>query len=543
MSYDKGKTIREYMQGGYAQSMGYSNGGYIPGVSSSLFRAGITRDVGQAQSEQREQMKALAEQEKKRGWMSKLGSIGGTLAGGALAAALAPITGGASLAAGAALAKGLGSAGGSFLGEKLAEGTTDTSGVGKKSSTGLLGSGFKELGDMKSQYSKGVLGRSLATGVQTGLMAGGSDYLKAHGKGMMGKGLSKLGIDPNKIMGGAPPVAPELLDASQYTDQIMANVPTPTPTLGTIGGAGGASSAFNLGENISNIGRGLGLERFKGYPDISSYGSYTPINQQQLSSSFIGPPQMFNQGGSILPKGIAPGGERSYRRGAGLDYLDQVMNQRAEGNALRDAFKMADENKDIILGQARQRIADEDARDMQTASILRDLGEVNRAEQDIAMAQEGSANLAQRAQSGQGMEYTNQIRDLLGTMQEGTERDLSFDSMNKIYPEGMESARTDRFGGQTFSAPEIVGVGMEEEGDDALLSSLLGRTLGADAGGLTSGNIGNILEELAMANQANRNRSSDILNPKRPGIEFSYKRRGYAGGGLINMLPFNRRVM
>ena len=531
MSYDKGKTIKEYMGGGYAQPMKYQTGGYIPGISRALYGAGLNRRVGIAQDEQREQAKALEKQEKRRGLFGKLGSIGGTLVGGALATALAPVTGGASLAAGAAIAKGLGSAGGSFLGEKLAEGTTDTSGVGRQSSTGLLDSGFEELGDIKREASKGMLGRSAATGLKTGLMAGGADYLQAHGTGMMGKGLSKLGIDPNKIMGGAPPVTPELLDASQYTDQIMANVPTPSPTLGTIGGAGGASSAFNLGEGISNIGRGLEQFSEPVYPDISSYGSYTPINPELLSG-FVGPRlpmkqggkvNYYNEGGNVLPQGLTAGGNRSYRRGAGIDYLDQVMNQRSEGNALRDAFKYADENKDIILGQARQRIADEDARNMQTASILRDLGEVNRAEQDIAMAQEGSANLAQRAQAGQGMELTNQMTDLLSIMQDGTERDLSMGV-------GGESAFTQ-------------GVGMEEEGDNDLLNSLLGKTLGADAGGLTSNNMYNILKDLSIGQQSQINKKSDMFNPKSLGVDISYKRRGYAGGGLINMLPFNRRIM
>ncbi len=178
MSYDKGKTIREYMGGGYMKPMQYQTGGYIPGISRQLFGMNLARDIAKAQQEQASQARKIAKQEKRRGLFSKLGSIGGTIAGGALAAALAPVTGGASLAAGAALAKGLGSAGGSFLGEKVAEGTVDTRGVGRRSSTGLLGSGFDRLKDINEEASEGALGRSLATGVQTGLMAGGADFLK-----------------------------------------------------------------------------------------------------------------------------------------------------------------------------------------------------------------------------------------------------------------------------------------------------------------------------------------------------------------------------
>ena len=87
------------------------------------------------------------------------------------------------------------------------------------------------------------------------------------------------------------------------------------------------------------------------------------------------------------------------------------------------------------------------------------------------------------------------------------------------------------------------GVGMEEEGDNDLLNSLLGRTLGADAGGITSNNMYNILKDLSIGQQAQINKKSDMFNPKSLGVDISYKRRGYAGGGLINMLPFNRRIM
>ena len=521
MSYDKGKTIKEYMQGGYAQPMKYANGGYIPGVSNALYRTGLSRRVGIAQDEQREQAKALAKHGRFRNNVLGAFKKAGTMA----SLALAPVTGGGSFAI-----KGGIDALTNLAGEKTAElfGSKEYKKVGEESSTGLLDTGFKTLGDIRKEFQTGSVGRALASGFDTALKAGGGDYMKAHGLSMFGKGLSKLGIDPNKIMGGAPPVTPELLDASPYTDRLMANVPTPPPTLGTIGGAGGASSAFNLGEGISNIGRGLGLEQFSEpvYPDISSYGSYNPINPELLSS-FVGPPRQMNQGGSVLPKGLTAGGNRSYRRGAGIDYLDQVMNQRSEGNALRDAFKKADENKDMILGQARQRIADEDALNMEIASSLEKLGEINRADK-----------WAKKAQAGEGMYTTNEITDLLGTMQDGIERDLSMDI-------GGESARTDRFGGQTFSVPEV---GMQEEGDDEALKSfdewsLLGRTLGPNAGGITSNNMYNILKDLAIGQQAQINKKSDIFNPKSLGVDISYKRRGYAGGGLINMLPFNRRIM
>jgi len=464
MSYDKGKTIREYMGGGYMKPMQYQTGGSIsPSIQNQLFDLRLARDVATAQQEQIEQAKDLEKQEKRRGLFGTLGSIGGTALGALAATALAGATGGLSLLAMPAVAKGLGSAAGSFAGEKLAEGITDTSGVGKRSSTGLLGSGFDRLKDINEEASEGALGRSLATGLKTGLMAGGSDALRSFAGKNLGLGgvlNESAGIGENQIVDASGNIVSiptaDIAGAAGYTDQIMANTP--------------------INMNLSDIGGTDVLATDM----IDEYGYIRSMNK----------------GGKVY----------KYQQGG-----------------LMKAFEEADKNRDNILLQAGQRIANQDANDMQVASILRDLAELNKSEQDITMAQRGSANLAQRAQAGQGMELTNQIRDLLGTMQEGTERDLSMDI-------GGESAFTK-------------GIGMEEEGDNDRLTSLLGKTLGADAGGITSDSIKDILMNLAMGTQANIIREDDIINPKRLRLEMSYKRRGYKGGGLINMLPFNRRIM
>ena len=199
MSYDKGKTIKEYMQGGYAQPMEYANGGYIPGVSRALYGAGLNRRVGIAQDEQREQAKALEKQGKRRGLFSTLGSLGGTALGGLAAGALAGMTGGLSLLATPYIAKGLGSAAGSFLGEKVAGATASNKfkNVGKQSSTGLLDTGFEELGDIRKEYGEGALGRAAATGIKTGLMAGGADKLQGLGDKIFANRVTKQGIADN----------------------------------------------------------------------------------------------------------------------------------------------------------------------------------------------------------------------------------------------------------------------------------------------------------------------------------------------------------
>ena len=180
MSYDKGKTIKEYMGGGYAQPMKYQTGGYIPGISRALYGVGLNRRVGIAQDEQREQAKALEKQGKRKGLFSTLGSLGGTALGGLAAGALTGLTGPLGLLAAPYIAKAIGSAAGSFAGEKLAGATAsdEFKNVGQESSTGLLDSGFEELGDIRKEYGEGALGRSLATGLKTGLMAGGADKLQ-----------------------------------------------------------------------------------------------------------------------------------------------------------------------------------------------------------------------------------------------------------------------------------------------------------------------------------------------------------------------------
>lgn len=292
MSYDKGKTIKEYMQGGYAQPMEYQTGGYIPGVSSALYRTGLDRRTAIAQDEQREQGKALEKQGKRRGLFTSLGKLGGTIAGGALATALAPVTGGASLLAGAALAKGLGSAGGSFLGEKLAGATASDEfrRVGQESSTGLLDTGFEELGDIRKEYGEGALGRSLATGLRTGLSAGGADYLMNLGKGKdvleaaEGVGGQVQGLNLDTIAGGETGglglnVIPteQVGRFSEQGQRFFGNVPSP------------ASEALSSVDDASS-----------GLYNVAGIGSSSTGYAQPIEA-------LFNQGGKVY--GYEDGGE------------------------------------------------------------------------------------------------------------------------------------------------------------------------------------------------------------------------------------------
>lgn len=134
--YDKKKTIKGYMSGGYMKPMEYQTGGYIPGLSRQIFGVGLGRDVRTAQEEIEENAKKLAKERKFRGILGKVGSGVGSLLGAALAAP----TGGVSVLAGKAIGTGLGKA----LGEVAGGSFVDTENL-KKSSTGLYKDDFKYL--------------------------------------------------------------------------------------------------------------------------------------------------------------------------------------------------------------------------------------------------------------------------------------------------------------------------------------------------------------------------------------------------------------
>ena len=238
----KKNTIKGYLGGGKIKPMGYQGGGYIPGLSSSIYGMGLQRDVVQAQKDFEEQAKKVEKEQKKRGLFGKLGSIAGT----ALATALAPATGGLSLIA----AKGIGSALGSGLGE-MAAGKMYDAGDIKKSSTGLFGEDFTDLSKLESDMEKGGLGRALGAGASTALMAGVGEL------GKMGTG----GLY-NKLFKGKQ-VAPDL--AEQFTDASGNLTASPEAYQNVLGmNMEGAPSGFASGTmapktGAMNIGYSQGL--------------------------------------------------------------------------------------------------------------------------------------------------------------------------------------------------------------------------------------------------------------------------------------------
>ena len=102
--YDKNKTIKGYMGGGYMKPMGYQTGGYIPGLSRARYLTGLDRDKRIAQEEFNKQAEKLSKEQFWRGLAGKAGSFGGSLLGAALAAP----TGGMSVLAGKAIGTAIG---------------------------------------------------------------------------------------------------------------------------------------------------------------------------------------------------------------------------------------------------------------------------------------------------------------------------------------------------------------------------------------------------------------------------------------------------
>ena len=158
--YDKKKTIKGYMGGGYMKPMGYQTGGYIPGLSSSRFGLGLRRDARIAEQELEENAKKLEKENRFRGLLGKIGSIGGSLVGGILAAP----TGGLSVLAGKAIGTGVGKA----LGEVAGGSFVDTENL-KKSSTGLYKDDFDYLEKQgkKAQDFGSLVERSIGSGAAT----------------------------------------------------------------------------------------------------------------------------------------------------------------------------------------------------------------------------------------------------------------------------------------------------------------------------------------------------------------------------------------
>ena len=226
--------------------MSFQGGGYIPGLSSARFRGGLGRDIRKTQEDIQSQAEGLGKEQKQAGLWGTVGGAIGQYGVPALAAALAPATGGASLVAGAAL-KGAGKGLGQYAGEKLAGMDDPTI---KASSTGLLGGQYDLLQETQDKYKQGALGRAVKSGAGTALTSGLGDYAQAHMGSEIGKGLKGIGIDIGKRVGpdqyvtqaGTVADIADTTEGAEYMKNYFAD------TLGLQGG--GYAKEYQEGGNV-----------------------------------------------------------------------------------------------------------------------------------------------------------------------------------------------------------------------------------------------------------------------------------------------------
>jgi len=298
--YDKKKTIKGYMGGGYMKPMSYANGGYIPGLSRQMFGIGLGRDVIKAQEEFEEQAEKVAKEKKYRGILGKLGSFAGT----ALGALLAAPTGGMSVLAGKALGSAIGKGAGELVGGSLVD-----AGNIKESSTGLFKDDFDYLRKVgkETESLSGLAERSAIAGATTyGL--GKAGELADFGKKAY---ADKFGMD-----------ALENLGMAGQTDPLLSSL---TKDMSTAQ-AGAESIIGNREKLLQDIIGGESIDFEGAYQDL-----FEPRNLdlelalQRGSESFLGDEfgmpviAQNNQGGYV--QGYKDGGMTKDKRG--MDYFNR----------------------------------------------------------------------------------------------------------------------------------------------------------------------------------------------------------------------------
>ena len=298
--YNKKKTIKGYMGGGYMKPMGYQTGGYIPGLSSSRFGLGLRRDARIAEEELEEQAEKVAKEKKYRSILGKLGSFAGT----ALGALLAAPTGGMSVLAGKALGSTIGKGAGELVGGSLVD-----AGNIKESSTGLFKDDFDYLRKVgkETESLSGLAERSAIAGATTyGL--GKAGELADFGKKAY---ADKFGMD-----------ALENLGMAGQTDPLLSSL---TKDMSTAQ-AGAESIIGNREKLLQDIIGGESIDFEGAYQDL-----FEPRNLdlelalQRGSESFLGDEfgmpviAQNNQGGYV--QGYKDGGMTKDKRG--MDYFNR----------------------------------------------------------------------------------------------------------------------------------------------------------------------------------------------------------------------------
>ena len=193
-------------------------GSYIPGFSGQAYGAGLQRDVTKTRKDQSKKAAALNKYMSKRGAMGKWGGkIASGLLGAALGSTMGPV--------GLMLAKAGGAGIGSLLGgSKMLAGEGPNVGAGS-GGTGLLGSGYEQLGEAKGGIDEAMRGQALGAGVSqlaSGLAGAAGDKLGESFKqtragvrmGELQSGYGKMMARKGINIGEALPEAEQVTDLS-----------------------------------------------------------------------------------------------------------------------------------------------------------------------------------------------------------------------------------------------------------------------------------------------------------------------------------------
>ena len=155
--------------------------------SRALFRGQLGRDIRSEQENILDKSRALGKQQRWQSILGSLGSFGGTLLASALMASN-PALGLLAIASG----KGLGSGLGSLAGQAIGRGVSPVE-IGK-SETGLLGSQYTTLEDIKQGGKEQMFGEALGSGLKTFALSGGQKYFKDLAK-LKGLGATETTMD------------------------------------------------------------------------------------------------------------------------------------------------------------------------------------------------------------------------------------------------------------------------------------------------------------------------------------------------------------
>ena len=373
--------------------------GYYMGGSSNLMDmmqtggqatkgGALLAQARQRQSDQRSlerAQRAEAERQKKGGLFGTVAGLGG----GLLGAALAPLTGGASLALGA----GLGTAAGTFLGESLGAGKSKKV---DRSGTVYGQEQFRDVEQASRDYTKGKLERALASGGKAALSAYASPGGGIYGKvsrdvdsyGLLGKGrgfLTKTFTSPSL------PVAPNV---ERITD------------LSSIAGELVDPSASAKIFDPSSI-----------FPE-STYNPMASVSGPLLASgSFLG--------------GMQDGGLVEYQYGGGVGNIQSILNE-AGMTTTPEQLALFEQFDDTALNQLAKGLQDnllsgtQQAAQQQAGAGFAGSGAVQQAQaqqreramEDLTSAQEQAARDFESQTLGQAAQMIQEGAEFGGVREE-----------------------------------------------------------------------------------------------------------------------------